>query len=182
MNTFNYNANAASISMMAKGKRHAHQLQVDFGNGNDVYFECKQGNVYSLRWVRTSYETNYVYRSGRKVDTLTYDENTLIVAAMMIMGISVLHIGLNEVIVLGAPNVHVVVEEPAPKRHATTWDRAQEFGISGHAKQNQQQQQRRPQEEPRRQVPVKPLGKWGWAAVIAVATVAVVAAATADNN
>jgi len=182
MKSFTFNATAKSVAMFKIAQRD--NLLVRFSPQNEVYFERKH-NGYSLRWVKCNYLTKYVYKFSSQVMNFSEEENCLIVAAMMAMNIDSVLVGSNELIMLGAPLCHVdpvviVVEEPAPKRHASNWDRAQEFGISGHAK--QRQQERRPAEEPRRHTPSKPLGKWGWAAVAAVATLAVVASAMAADE
>lgn len=185
MQIITFNANARSIALSKVGRRSG-QMTVKFSTGNEVHFD-KYNNALRVRWIQCNYSTNYLYHFGSSTRDMSEEENTMLVAAMIIMNVSTVVVGHREAVTLGAPNLYVadpvviVVEEPVkPARHATGWDRAQEFGISGHAK--QRQQERRPAEEPRRQVPSKPLGKWGWAAVIAVATVAVVAAATSDNN
>jgi hypothetical protein len=107
----------------------------------------------------------------------------MLVAAMMLLNITSVKVG-SEVITLGAPAsiIHTVIidsPQPQPVRHASNWDTAEEFAVSGH----------RIKSTPTYSRPVEPIRlpttKKGWFAlgvatvIIGVATAA--AAATADR-
>jgi hypothetical protein len=180
MKVYTYNPTAPCIALARVGK--VRGLTVEFNNGTDVTF-TRRGVGYELSRIRDNYDLS-LFMFSSSVDELSHDENVLLVAAMMLLNITSVKVG-SEVITLGASTgiIHTVIidtAQPQPVRHATNWDTAEEFAVSGHRNQSTPRYySRRPMAEPIR----LPTTKKGWFAlgvatvIIGVATAAAAAAA-----
>lgn len=134
MKVFTYNPTAACISLSRVGK--VRGLTVEFSRGNDVTFR-RQGAGYELTRINQDYSFN-LFMFTSSVDELSHEENVMLVAAMLCLNMNEVKVG-SELITLGAPNgvIHtIIIDSPAPQpvRHASGWDKAKEFGVSGHRK------------------------------------------------
>lgn len=180
MKVFTYNPTSACIALSRIGK--VRGLTVEFNSGSDVSFS-RCGNGYKLNRIRDNYSMSLIMFTST-VDELSHEENVMLVAAMMLLNITSVKVG-SEVITLGAPAsiIHTVIidaPQPQPVRHASNWDTAEEFAVSGHRNQSTPRYyNRRPVTEPIR----LPTTKKGWFAlgvatvIIGVATAAAAAAA-----
>lgn len=177
MKVFTYNPTSACIALSRIGK--VRGLTVEFNSGSDVSFS-RCGNGYKLNRIRDNYSMSLIMFTST-VDELSHEENVMLVAAMMLLNITSVKVG-SEVITLGAPAsiIHTVIidaPQPQPVRHASNWDTAEEFAVSGH----------RNRSTPNYSRPVEkitlPTTKRGWFAlgvatvIIGVATAAAAAAA-----
>lgn len=177
MKVFTYNPTAACIALTRIGK--VRGLTVTFNSGSDVTFS-RRGMGYELSRIRDDYDLS-LFMFTSKVDELSHEENVMLVAAMMLLNITSVKVG-SEVITLGAVTgiTHTIIidsPQPQPVRHASNWDTANEFAVSGH----------RNKSTPHYSRPVEPIRlpttKRGWFAlgvatvIIGVATAAAAAAA-----
>lgn len=168
MNVYTYNPTSPCIALSRVGR--VQGQTVYFSNGNDVTFS-RRGNSYELARIRKDYGLN-IFMFTSTVDELSHDENVMLVAAMLCMNITEVKVG-SELISLGAATgvIHTIIIDspnPQPVRHASGWDKAKEFGVSGHRK----------AESPRHtRTTVEPLPlpktKKGWLALGAVAALTV---------
>lgn len=177
MNLFTYNPTAPCIALARVGKRVGNT--VEFSRGNSVKFNRK-GNGYQLNQIYNNYSFN-LFMFTAKVDELNHEENVMLVAAMMVMGITSVMVGDNELISLGSPTgiIHTVIIDspiPQPVRHASNWDKAREFGVSGHRHTESPKQTRTPVQPMR-----MPKTKLGWLALGAVTVLAIAATAVAAS-
>lgn len=169
-------AQALSVVARADGTR------VKFDNRNYVDFRLR-GQSYHLNRIMNDWSTTMVFEFSTTFSSLGKEEQDMLVAAMLKLGIVTCKIG-PEVIVLDVTprvivtEVHIEAPRPEPIRHASTWNRAQEFGVSGYRKEQQA----------KAQSPVEPVRvpttKKGWLglAALAVVTVGIAAIAASTSN
>lgn len=181
MQVFTYNPTAPCIALARVGKRSGDR--VVFSAGNSVEFRRK-GNGYSVSQINNEYSFSLIMFTTT-VDELDTEENTLLVAAMMVMGISSVMVGDNQMITLGAQTgiIHTVIIDspiPQPIRHASNWDKAKEFGVSGHRHTESPRHTRTP--APQLKYPTTKKGWLGLAALAAVTVGAIVLTAACTED
>lgn len=183
MNILHFQATAPCLALVNIGQRTGNTVK--FSRGNEVTFE-RHLNGFKLRTIKTDGSTNSFYWLGSDANDLSTEETILMVAAMIVMNMSAVVIGSNDLVNLDPSVVvhRVVVETPVqrprPIKHLSDWKGAEAHGISGHRKEETSAHTRHSQA-----APVElPKTKKGWLAFGAAAllTVGVIGLAAACSN
>lgn len=180
--TFIQNAQAVALARTAtvKGDR------VTWNYSNYVSFR-KQGGHVVIKTVNDDFSLNVImFNDG--VKDLGGDEVNMVMAAMIVLGVTAALVG-NDTLIMAVntgPEV-IIVREERQQRPATSWDTAVGFTLSQHRPEHEERTRRTTRISYETSVPkiTLPKTRLGWVtlgvAAVTVATVAVIAASVTEQ-
>lgn len=127
----------STVAALMSAARVTEPMRVEWGSGTRVEF--KRGNNHSgiaLKYVMDDYDRESIWLSSEWSD-LDSDKQDLVLAAAIKLGYTCFMVNKDLVSIISS--IHTVIIEPdvsvkSKPRHATSWENAQEYGLSGYRK------------------------------------------------